>query len=115
VIGDILSMIFPLVGTVCVILLTYYASKWYARRMGSLSGGKHIKIVDRQFVSKTGSILIIDIEGRQYLIGVNEQTIQVLEKLEKPVYFEREPEIPKPDFLKLLKNFTHKDNDNAMH
>lgn len=63
-------MFLALIGIVCVILLTYYASKWYARKMGTIAGGKHIRIVDRLMVSKTGSVMIIDVEGTQYLIGL---------------------------------------------
>ncbi len=66
-IGDVFSMLFALAGTVCIILLTYYASRWYARKMGPIAGGKHIKVVDRLVVSKTGSILIVDIMGKQYV------------------------------------------------
>jgi flagellar protein FliO/FliZ len=83
--GDILSMLFALIGTVCVILLTYYASRWYAKRMGPIAGGKYIKVVDRLVVSKAGSILIIDIEGRQYLLGVSDQNIQILKELEETI------------------------------
>ena len=90
--GDLFSVIFPLVGTVCVILLTYYVSKWYGRKMGPLSGGKHIKVVDRQIVSKTGSILIIDVEGTQYMVGVTDQSIQIMRQLETPISFQDEKE-----------------------
>ena len=75
-------MLFALIGTVCVIMLTYYASKWYARKMGPIAGGKHIKVVDRLVVSKSGSVLIIDIEGKQYMMGVSDQNVQVLMRLE---------------------------------
>ncbi len=83
-------MLFALAGTVCVIVLTYYASKWYARRLGPIASGKHMKVVDRLVVSKTGSMLIVDIEGKQYLIGVSDQSVQVLQELEQP--------IPIPDY-----------------
>ncbi|HVI41765.1 MAG TPA: flagellar biosynthetic protein FliO [Anaerovoracaceae bacterium] len=84
-IGDIFSMLFALIGTVCVILLTYYASKWYARRMGPIAGGKHIKVVDRLVVSKTGSILIVDIEGKQYMMGISDQNVQILMELDETI------------------------------
>ncbi len=84
-IGDIFSMLFALIGTVCVILLTYYASKWYARKMGPIAGGKHIKVVDRLVVSKTGSILIVDIEGRQYMMGISDQNVQILMELDETI------------------------------
>lgn len=92
-IGDIFSMLFALIGTVCVIMLTYFASRWYARKMGPIAGGKHIKVVDRLVVSKTGSILIVDIEGRQYMMGVSDQNVQILMELEEPVPFSADHEI----------------------
>lgn len=84
-IGDIFSMLFALIGTVCVIMLTYFASKWYAKKMGPIAGGKHIKVVDRLVVSKTGSILIIDIEGRQYMMGISDQNVQILMELDETI------------------------------
>lgn len=86
-IGDIISMILALAGTVFVIALTYYASKWYARRMGPLVSAKHIKVVDRLPVSKGGSVLIIDIEGKQYMLGVGEHRVELLKELEEPIDF----------------------------
>lgn len=84
-IEDVFSMLFALVGTVCIILLTYYASRWYAKKIGPIAGGKHIKVVDRLVVSKTGSILIVDIGGRQYMIGVSDQNVEILMELEEPI------------------------------
>jgi len=84
-IGDIFSMLFALIGTVCVIMLTYFASKWYAKKMGPIAGGKHIKVVDRLVVSKTGSILIVDIEGRQYMMGISDQNVQILMELDETI------------------------------
>lgn len=78
-------MLFALIGMVCVIMLTYYASKWYARRMGPIAGGKHIKVVDRLVVSKSGSLLIIDIQGKQYLMGVSEENVQVVMRLDETI------------------------------
>jgi len=83
--SDLLQMLFALIGTVCVIILTYYASKWYARKMAPIVGGKNIKVVDRLVVSKTGSLLIVDIEGKQFLLGVSDQNVQVLMRLENTI------------------------------
>ena len=91
-IGDVLSMLFALVGTVCIIMLTYFASRWYARRMGPIAGGRHIKVVDRLVVSKTGSILIVDIEGRQYMMGVSDQNVQILMELDETIPFPSDQE-----------------------
>jgi flagellar protein FliO/FliZ len=78
-------MLFALIGTVCIIMLTYFASKWYARRMGPIAGGKHIKVVDRIVVSKTGSVVILDVEGRQYMLGVSDQNVQILMELDEVI------------------------------
>ncbi|MDD4122288.1 MAG: flagellar biosynthetic protein FliO [Eubacteriales bacterium] len=80
-IGDIFSLVFALIAMICIILLTYYVSRWYGRKMGPIAGGKHIKAVDRMAVSKTGSLLIVDISGKQYLIGVSDQNVQILTEL----------------------------------
>jgi flagellar protein FliO/FliZ len=84
-IEDVFSMLFALIGTVCVILLTYYASRWYAKKMGPVAGGKYIKVVDRLVVGKTGSILIVDIEGRQYVMGVSDQKVDILMELDETI------------------------------
>lgn len=90
--GDIISMLFALIGTVCIIVLTYYASRWYARKMGPIAGGKYIKVVDRLVVSKTGSVLIVDIEGRQYMLGVSDQNVQILMELDETIPLSMEHE-----------------------
>ena len=105
----ILDIIVPLIGAICVIFLTYYASKWYARKMGSVSGGKHIKIIDRQMVSKTGSIMIIDVEGIQYLISANEQSVRILRQLKEPILVQSPEDSAKSSFQTMLKPFLSKE------
>lgn len=101
-IGDIFSMLFALIGTVCIIVLTYFASKWYARKMGPIAGGKHIKVVDRVVVSKTGSILIVDIKGKQYLIGVSDQNVQILMELSEIISLPSDHEGGRDGFAGLI-------------
>ncbi len=100
-IGDVLSMLFALAGTVCVILLTYYVSKWYARTMGPVAGSKHIKVIDRLVLSKTGSVVVIDVEGDQYLIGVSDQNVQILKEIEKPIPLPKLDSAEPPGFQNL--------------
>lgn len=78
-------MLFALIAIICIILLTYYVSRWYAKKIGPIAGGKHIKVVDRLVVSKTGSVLIVDIEGRQYLMGVSDQKVDILMELDETI------------------------------
>lgn len=114
-IGDVISLILTLVGAVCVILLTYYASKWYARRMGPLAKGSHIKVIDRQMVSKSGALLIVEIEGSQYVVGATEQTVQIMLKLDTPIPYQPVPESRVGSFSSLLKAILKKDENDEKH
>jgi flagellar protein FliO/FliZ len=83
--GSIWSIVSVLFGITGVLALTYFASRWYAGRMGPTMLGKHIKVVDRLLVGKTASILIVELAGVQYLVGVTEQGISILKELDEPV------------------------------
>jgi flagellar biogenesis protein FliO len=88
VLGNVLSVALTFAGMALVLVLTYFASRWYAGRMGSTVSGKHIKVIDRLFIGKTASILIIELSGVQYLVGVTEQGITILKELSEPVISE---------------------------
>lgn len=115
-IGDVFSIILALLGTVGVIVLTYYGSRWYVERFikrpGTLTGEHHMKIVERLIVGKNGSIIIIDVQGVQYLVGVTEQNIQILSQLDVPISLEKKPEISKESFLSMVKSFSQKEKQN---
>jgi flagellar protein FliO/FliZ len=83
--GSVLSIALTFVGITAVLALTYFASKWYAGRMGPMAAGRHIKVIDRLVIGKTASILIIELAGVQYLIGVTDQGISILSELDEPV------------------------------
>ena len=102
--GDIMSMLFALTGTVCVILLTYYASKWYANKMGPVAGGKFIKVIDRVVVNKASSIIIIEVQEKQYVMGVSEQNVQVLMEIEDKINYLSENEMSKVNFQSIVKS-----------
>ncbi len=111
-IEDIFSMLLAMVGIVCVIILTYYASKWYARKMGTVAGGKHIRIVDRLPVSKSGAILIIDVEGTQYLIGANDHSIEIMKELEEPILLRNPEKSAGEKTIESFKSYLHKGKKN---
>lgn len=72
-------------GIVGLILMTYAAWKWYTKSMGIAASGTHIRILDRVMLGRSSSILIIDIDGTQYLIGAGEQRTDILKEFETPV------------------------------
>lgn len=114
-IGDVLAMIFPIIGAACVIILTYYVSKWYARRMGPLASGSHIKIIDRQMVSKSGSLLIVEIDGSQYVVGATEQMVQIMLKLDQPIPYEPPQPLQAKNLKELFQLITKKDGGHGQN
>jgi len=114
--SDVFSIVLALLGTVGVIVLTYYGSRWYVehfiKRPGSLSSGQHIQVIERLIVGKSGSIIIVDIQGVQYLIGVTEQNIRILSQLDEPISFQKKQEISKESFLSMVKSFSQKEKQN---
>lgn len=99
-------MILALLGTTCVLIMTYYASRWYARRMGPGGAGKHLKIIDRLPVTKGSSICILELSGRQYLMGISESSVQILKELEEPIRVIPEEPIGKESFQQILQAFS---------
>jgi flagellar protein FliO/FliZ len=82
---DFGSVLLATLGIVTLILLTYFAGKWYTRSMGIAASGAHIRILDRVMLGRSSSILIIDIDGTQYLIGAGDQRIEILKEFDQPV------------------------------
>lgn len=101
-IEDVFSMFLATVGFICIIILTLYVSRWYARKMGTVAGGKHIRVIDRLAVGKNSTIIIIDVEGSQYLVGVNEHRIEIMKELEEPIELKS---MGKPEAGKGIKSF----------
>lgn len=75
---DILSAIGSLVLIVAILVLTYFASRWYARRMGAGGAGRHIRIIDRAPVGARASVAIVRVEDKHYLIGIGDKGVDML-------------------------------------
>jgi len=79
---DVMSAIGSLVIICLVIALTYYVSRWYARRAGVSAGGKYVKVLDRTHLGNTSSLMIIQVGGKYYLLGVSDKNMEMLCELE---------------------------------
>jgi flagellar biosynthetic protein FliO len=86
---DGMQIIGSLVIMAAVVAVTYYASRWYARRMGKAVSGKHIKLVDRISLGVGSSAVVLQAGERYYLVGVSDKNIQLICELED---FEPGPE-----------------------
>jgi flagellar protein FliO/FliZ len=112
-VNDVFSVVLALFGTIGVLILTYYGSHWYARRVsnaaGNITGGNHIKVIERVIVSKSSSLVIIDIEGQQLLLGISEQNISLIKELETALEIPQRKELSKENFASILKSIKNKD------
>lgn len=79
---NVMSAIGTVVLIVLVLVLTYFASRWYARRMGMSGAGRYVKILDRMSVGQSSSLMIIQVAEKYFLIGVSEKNMQMLCELE---------------------------------
>lgn len=92
---DIMSLIGAVVVIIGALVLTYYASRWYAKRMaaGSSGGGKYVKIIDRAPLAQGNAVYIIKTAGRYYMLGVADKKVNLLTELPG---FEETPEGNEP-------------------
>ena len=81
--ADLLTGIGILATLAGVLVLTYYAPRWYARRMsGGALSGRHIIVHERVPMGNHASLAIVEVDGRFYLIGVSERGVQLVSVLE---------------------------------
>ncbi|MGD9475036.1 MAG: flagellar biosynthetic protein FliO [Eubacteriaceae bacterium] len=111
--NDVFSVVLALFGTIGVLILTYYGSHWYARRVsnaaGNITGGNHIKVIERVIVSKSSSLVIIDIEGRQLLLGISDDNVSLIKELDTSFKIPQRKELSKENFASILKSIKNKD------
>ncbi len=92
------QLIFSLLGVVLVLILTFIATKWIAKRYAGAagSGGKSaakMQVLDRMTLGKDQYILIAKIYGGIYMIGVSGHQITLLKDLSEcdQAQFEQSP------------------------
>lgn len=84
---DALSIIGSILLIVGVLVLAYYVTRWYAKRMGGgarIGGaaGKYLRVVDSVQVGNASSLAIVEAAGKYYLVALSEKNVQLLRELE---------------------------------
>ena len=93
----------PQIGQILLLLLylalifagAYFVTKYFGRamqrssifstRLGARPAlGKHIRLVDRLMLNRETSIVLIEADGKRYLVGVSESAFTLLETNEAP-------------------------------
>ena len=81
--GDWLMVGITLLGIICLI----YALAWFAKRYGGLtSAGMHgMRIVAAMPVGARERIVLLDVKGQQFLLGITSHSINHLHTFDEPV------------------------------
>ena len=103
---EILPMLGSLVMIALVLVLTYYATRWYAGRMGPAVSGKNIRVIDRVSLSNNAALVIACVCGKYYLLGMSEHGVTLIRELED--FEESQPEARAASFQDLLEKFSRK-------
>lgn len=93
----------PQIGQILLLLLylalifagAYFVTRFFARTMqrgavlpfkggGRLRPGRHIRLVDRLPLDREKSILLLEADGKRYLVGVSEHAFALLETSDAP-------------------------------
>lgn len=76
----VLSLIGSALLIIFVLVLTYYASRWYAKKMGA-GPGKYIQIIDRAVLGQGSAIYIVKVENKYYMLGSADKGVRMLSEL----------------------------------
>lgn len=75
---DGMTLVGSLVIMAAIIILAYYASRWYAGKTKITSSGKYVKIIDRVAVSPGCSMMIVQAGDKFYLVGSGDKTVRLI-------------------------------------
>ena len=83
ILGDIFSLITMLIAVAVILYLSYIVSRKVGS--GSVSSGMtgNIKVLDRAFVGRDKSVVIVRVGHKDYLLGVSQDSVRLLQELEE--------------------------------
>jgi len=105
-----------MLGSLLLVLACIFFCAYLMKKTNLLKNGRGkniIKVVATQPLTSKGRVQMIEIDGQQYLLGVTEQNITLLDKLEKPLASAQELESAelKTPFSALLSKISNKNNE----
>lgn len=77
------NIVFYLIAFFLVIFLVYFSTKIIARKTSYLAKSNKIKIIDFLSLSTNSKILIVEILDNIYILAVNNNQINIIDKLNK--------------------------------
>ena len=96
------SFVFYVIIIIIVLIFTYYGSRWLVKRYSFTPDGKHIHIIDRAVIGKDKCILVVDIYGGKYIIGVSAGQLNLLKDLGDIELIDSKTENKTKDFMTIF-------------
>lgn len=84
----------PLFGAALVILLAYFFTKWLSKKSRAFSSGKHIRIVERAALGQDKQLVLTEVNGTVYFLGVAGQGIETISSFDAKELAEEDQQQP---------------------
>jgi len=93
-----------------IVLLMIFALAWMVKRMGagSFLTNQHMKIVASVAMGTRERVVVLDVGGKQILLGITPQNINTLHVFDEPVFSELTDNQAPSDFAQKIKYFMQK-------
>jgi len=93
-----------------IVLLMIFALAWMVKRMGagSFLTNQHMKIVASVAMGTRERVVVLDVGGKQILLGITPQNINTLHVFDEPVVSELTDNQAPSDFAQKIKYFMQK-------
>lgn len=110
------NVVVYILSFVIVILLAYFVSKFIASKSMNLHTGKSMKIIDVMNLGNNNKITIVKILDNIYILGVNNNGIDILDKIEdeerlQDINIQNEDNIFHNYLNKSIKDYLNKDKE----
>ncbi|QBG47392.1 flagellar biosynthetic protein FliO [Verrucomicrobia bacterium S94] len=85
--GDGSLEIIRMLVSLFIVLATMYGVYYWLKRRGTVPGAaqRRLRVIERLPIDTRRSILLLEIDGEEMLVGVGSDTISPISKLEKEV------------------------------
>ncbi|HAQ41589.1 MAG TPA: flagellar biosynthetic protein FliO [Clostridiales bacterium] len=81
-INDIFPLIISIIGIILVLFLTYYCTKWLSTKTSMVLKSKYMSIADKMMLGQNKFLAIAEINNKYYLLGITENSINILKELD---------------------------------
>lgn len=82
---EILSLFWPILGIVVVILGAYWATRFLARRRSFFSGGRRIQVLERVPMAKDAGLALVRVDEKTYLMSVGPGRVEMVLDMNAPI------------------------------